>query len=140
MPRSRAVLWVLALVCVTQVAFAWSQDAEFSATVHGHAFKRVVVESKDCELDYRIYFDAPADAYSSPARARDVYLFRARIDFASGKSATVPVFANREPGARMYENHFDSAGDGCWVKDKQALRGVKVEGCRGDGCQPEPIH
>ena len=40
----------------------------------------------------------------------------------------------------MYENHFDSAGDGCWVKDKQALRGVKVEGCRGDGCQPEPIH
>jgi len=140
MSRSRAVLSVLALVCVTEVALAWSQDAEFSATVHAHAFKRVVVESKECELDYRIYFDAPADGYSSPARARDVYLFRARIDFASGKSATVPVFANRAPGARMYENHFDSAGDGCWVKDKQALRGVKVEGCRGDGCTPEPIH
>jgi hypothetical protein len=140
MSRSRVGLWVLALLCVAPVAFVWSQDAEFSATVHGHAFKRVVVESKDCVLDYRIYFDAPADAYASPAKARDVYLFRARIDFASGKSATVPVFANRESGARMYENHFDSAGDGCWVKDKQALRGVKVEGCRGDGCKPDPIH
>ena len=139
MSRSRTTLWVLALLGVANVALAWSQDAEFSATVHGHAFKRVVIESNECVLSYKIYFDAPADAYSSPAKARDVYLFRARIDFASGKSATVPVFANRQPGARMYENQFDSAGDGCWVKDKQGLRGVKVEGCRGDGCKPDPI-
>ena len=39
----------------------------------------------------------------------------------------------------MYENTFDSSVDGCWAKDKQQLRGVKVEGCRGDGCTPQPI-
>jgi hypothetical protein len=130
----------LALSLVAPAAFAWSQRAEFSATVHGHAFQRVEVESDECVLAYRIYFDAPADAYASPAKTRDVYLFRTRIDFASGKSAPVPVFANRAPGTRVYENRYDSSADGCWAKDKQALRGVKVEGCRGDGCKPEPIH
>lgn len=140
MSRSTAAGLVASSLLIARVAFAWSQNAEFSASVHGHAFQRVEVESRDCVLDYRIYFDAPADGYTSPAKARDVYLFRTRIDFASGKSATVPVFANRAPGARVYENHFDSTSDGCWVKDKQALRGVKVEACRGDGCTPEPIH
>jgi hypothetical protein len=140
MLRSRALGLIASVVLVAPVALAWSQGADFSATVHGHAFKRVEVESNECVLDYRIYFDAPADAYTSPAKPRDVYLFRTRIDFASGKSAPVPVFANRAPGARVYENHFDSTADGCWVKEKQALRGVKVEACRGDGCKPEPIH
>jgi len=127
-------------LAVAPAVLAWSQGADFGATVHGHGFSRVEVESVDCTLNYRIFFNAPADAYASGARARNVYLFRSRIDFASGKSATVPVFANRGPGARVYENHYDSTADGCWVKDKQALRGVKVEGCRGDGCTPEPLH
>ncbi len=122
------------------MALAWSQGADISASVHGHTFKRVEVESAECVLNYRIYFDAPQEAYASAAQTRNVYLFRARIDFASDKSATVPVFANRAPGARMYENHYDSVGDGCWVKDKQALRRVKVEACRGDGCTPEFFH
>jgi hypothetical protein len=128
------------VVAVAPAVLAWSQGADFGATVHGHAFSRVEVESADCTLNYRIFFNAPAEGYASGARPRNVYLFRSRIDFASGKSAVVPVFANRAPGARVYENHFDSTADGCWVKDKQALRGVKVEGCRGDGCTPEPLH
>jgi hypothetical protein len=140
MRRSAALGVATALLSVAPIAFAWSQSADFGATVHGHAFSRVEVDSTECTLNYRLYFDAPAEAYTSRAPARNVYLFRSRIDFASGKSATVPVFANRAPGARVYENHFDSSGDGCWVKDKQALRGVKVEACRGDGCSPEPVH
>jgi hypothetical protein len=140
MHRSVALGIGLASAAFASVAYAaWSQSAEFSATVHGHAFSRVSVDTSDCMLHYRIYFDAPAAAYASKATTRNVYLFRSRIDFASGKSATVPVYANRAPGARMYENTFDSSVDGCWAKDKQALRGVKVEGCRGDGCTPQPL-
>jgi len=130
----------LAVFVVAPAVLAWSQGADFGATVHGHAFSRVEVESADCTLRYKIFFNAPAEAYASGAPMRNVYLFRSRIDFASGKSATVPVFANRGPGARVYENQYDSTADGCWVKDKQALRGVKIEGCRGDGCRPEPLH
>ncbi|HTQ03724.1 MAG TPA: hypothetical protein VMI54_07695 [Polyangiaceae bacterium] len=140
MRRTVAFGFGAAVLSVVSVAWAWSQGAEITATVHGHAFTRVVVESADCVLHYRIYFDAPQDAYASAARTRNVYLFRARIDFASGKAATAPVFANRAPGARMYENRYDSAGDGCWVKDQQALRRLEVEGCRGDGCTPEFFH
>ena len=140
MHRTVALGIGLASAAFASVAYAaWSQSAEFSATVHNHAFSRVSVDTSDCMLHYRIYFDAPADAYASKATTRNVYLFRSRIDFASGKSATVPVYANRAPGARMYENTFDSSVDGCWAKDKQALRGVKVEGCRGDGCTPQPL-
>jgi len=140
MRRIVAVRAGLCALALTSLAFAaWKQGAEFSATVHGHAFSRVEVESSDCKLYYRIYFNAPAEGYSSKATNRNVYLFRSRIDFANDKSAVVPVFANRAPGARVYENSFDSSGEGCWLKDKQQLRGVKVEGCRGDGCTPEPI-
>jgi len=141
MRRSAAFGLAAALLSVASVALAsWSQGAEISASVHGHAFKRVEVESAECVLNYKLYFDAPADGYASGAPTRNVYLFRARIDFASDKSASVPIFANRAPGARMYENHYDSSADGCWVKDKQALRRVKVEACRGDGCTPEFFH
>jgi hypothetical protein len=140
MRRSAAWGFAAAVLSVASVALAWSQSAEISATVHGHAFQRVEVESAECVLSYKLYFDAPADAYASRAPTRNVYLFRARIDFANDKSVTVPVFANRAPGARRYENRYDSSADGCWVKDKQALRRVKVEACRGDGCTPESFH
>jgi len=128
---------VLGVALVTGAAFAWSQGADISATVHGHAFHRVEVSATDCTLDYRIYFNAPADAYGSNAKPRNVYLFRSRIEFADGKTALVPIFANRGPGERVYENHFDSTSDGCWAKDKHGLSRVKVEACRGDGCTPD---
>lgn len=118
-------------------ALAWSQGADITVTVHGHSFHRVEVDATDCTLNYRIFFNAPADAYAAPAKARNVYLFRSRIDFADGKSAVVPIFGNRGAGERVYDNHFDSTAEGCWAKDKRKLSALKVEACRGDGCRVE---
>jgi hypothetical protein len=124
---------------VASAAAAWSQSAEFGARMHNHEFKRVMVEATDCKLHYKLYFSAPADGYVSKSPPRNVYLFRTRIDFQSGRVATVPVFANRAAGERMYENVFDSTGEGCWAKAQEKLAGVKVEACRGDGCTPKEI-
>jgi hypothetical protein len=118
-------------------ALAWSQGADVTVGVHGHAFHRVEVAATDCTLNYRIFFNAPADAYANNAKTRNVYLFRSRIDFADGKSAVVPIFANRGAGERVYDNHFDTTGDGCWAKSAHKLSALKVEACRGDGCTPE---
>jgi hypothetical protein len=126
-----------ALFAVARAALAWSQGADVGVSVHGHSFHRVEVSATDCTLNYRLYFSAPIDAYANAAKTRNVYLFRSRIDFNDGKSARVPIFGNRAPGERVYENHFDSSADGCWAKDKRALSGIKVEACRGDGCTPE---
>jgi len=136
--RHRLALGVgVAWGLVAGAAYAWSQGADIGVTVHGHAFHRVEVDATDCTLNYRLYFNAPADAYGSNAKPRNVYLFRSRIDFADGRSALVPIFANRGAGERVYDNHFDTTGDGCWAKDKHGLAGVKVEACRGDGCTPQ---
>ena len=129
----------LAGLAVASAAYGWSQSSEFGARVHGHEFKRVMVDSADCSIKYKLYFGAPADQYASAAKARNVYLFRSRIDFLDGKSATIPVFANRAAGERMYENTFDTTAQGCWAKTPQKVVAVKVEGCRGDGCTPEQI-
>ena len=136
MRRRLALGVVLAWGLAAGAALAWSQGADISPSVHGHAFHRVEVDATDCTLNYRLYFNAPADAYSSNAKVRNVYLFRSRIDFADGKTALVPIFANRGAGERVYENHFDSTSDGCWAKDKHGLAKVLVEACRGDGCTP----
>ena len=93
---------VLSLGLVAGAAYGWSQGADITATVHGHSFHRVEVDATDCTLNYRIYFDAPADAYASNAKTRNVYLFRSRIEFADGKTALVPIFANRGAGERVY--------------------------------------
>lgn len=140
MQRSVALGLVAVGLMAAPAALAWSQTADISPTVHGHVFQRVEVDADGCVLAYKLFFDAPADAYKSQAPARNVYRFRTRIDFASGKSATVPLFSNRAPGARVYAYRYDSTADGCWVNQKQALRGVKVEACRGERCTPEPIH
>jgi hypothetical protein len=124
---------------VATAAAAWSQNSEFGARVHEHGFKRVVVESVDCSIKYKLYFSAPAAGYVSKSPPRNVYLFRSRIDFQSGKQAMVPVFANRGPGERVYENSFDTTAEGCWAKSQEKLAGVKVEGCRGDGCVPKQV-
>lgn len=124
---------------VATAAAAWSQSSEFGARIHNHEFKRVIVETSDCTLKYKLYFSAPADGYVSKSPPRNVYLFRSRIDLASGKTARVPVFANRAAGERMYENSYDTTAEGCWAKGPDKLAGVKVEGCRGDGCTPKEI-
>jgi hypothetical protein len=124
---------------VASAAAAWSQNSEFGARVHDHEFKRVIVESADCTLKYRLYFSAPSAGYESKSPPRNVYLFRSRIDLQSGKVAKVPVFANRAPGECMYVNSFDTTGEGCWAKSQEKLAGVKVEACRGDGCTPKEV-
>ena len=133
--------WAVGLAALgwTSLALAWSQNAEFTAKVHGHAFERVIVASEGCKIHYQLYFDAPNDAYASLNGLRNVYRFRTRVDFQSGRSATVPVFANRGTGRRVYRNTFDSGAEGCWANGEQKLAGVKVEACRGDGCTPDPI-
>jgi hypothetical protein len=130
---------LLAALFVATAAAAWSQNSEFGARVHDHEFKRVIVESTDCTLKYKLFFSAPATGYESKSPPRNVYLFRSRIDFQSGKQAKIPVFANRAAGERMYENSFDTTGEGCWAKSQEKLAGVKVEACRGDGCSPKEI-
>jgi hypothetical protein len=120
-------------------AWAWGQKAEIEVTVHGHVFHDVEVASRDCVLEYKLWFNAPAEVYSAKAPARNVYLFRSRIDFQDGKSATVPVFANRAAGERVYDNRFDTAPQGCWARDAQKLSRLRVEACRGAGCTPDPV-
>jgi hypothetical protein len=124
---------------VATAAAAWSQNSEFGARVHDHEFKRVIVESADCTLKYKLYFSAPAAGYTSKSPPRNVYRFRSRIDFQSGKVAKVPIFVNRAAGERMYVDSFDTTGEGCWAKTQEKLAGVKVEACRGDGCSPKEI-
>jgi hypothetical protein len=124
---------------VATAAAAWSQNSEFDARVHDHEFKRVMVESADCTIKHKLYFSAPALGYTSKSPPRNVYLFRSRIDFQSGKQVKVPVFANRAAGERVYENSFDTTAEGCWAKSQEKLAGVKVEGCRGDGCVPKQV-
>jgi hypothetical protein len=129
----------LGVLAASSAALAWGQAAEIEVNVHGHTFHKVAVESRDCVLSYKLWFNAPADVYSSKATARNVYLFRSRIDFQNGKAASVPVFANRGAGQRLYENSFDTASQGCWARETQKLSRLRVEACRGDGCTPDPV-
>ncbi len=138
--RAPRLLAAFGVLCVSSLALAWSQNSEFTANVHGHVFERVIVASEGCKIHYQLYFDAPADGYTSTNPPRNVYRFRARIDFQSGRSATVPVFGNRAPGRRIYRNTFDSTAEGCWANAEQMLARVKVEACRGDGCTPDLVH
>jgi hypothetical protein len=137
--RTLQALVLASVLASAGVAWAWGQAAEIEVTVHGHVFHKVAVESRDCQLSYKLWFNAPADVYTSKAAPRNVYLFRSRIDLKDGKAATVPVFANRAPGQRLYENSFDTAPQGCWARETQKLSRLRVEACRGDGCTPDPV-
>jgi hypothetical protein len=127
------------LLLLPSLAFAWKQEAQFGATVHEHKFKRVVVESSDCNLEYALYFSAPAAGYSSGSPDRDYYRYRARINLKGGKIVLSPVFGNRAAGERVYRRSYDTTADGCWAKEQQKVTGVDVEACRGKGCTPPPI-
>src|SRR5688572_24856380 len=130
---------LLGVLASAGVAFAWGQSAEIEVSVHGHAFHKVSVESRECVIDYKLWFNAPSDVYSSAAKQRNVYLFRSRIDFQDGKAVPIPVFANRGSGQRLYENSFDTAPQGCWARAVQKLSRLRVEACRGAGCAPDPV-
>jgi hypothetical protein len=134
--RSFVLLTVLASPAV---ALAWTQKAPFGVKVHDHALHSVELGATECSLDYKLFFNAPAEGYSSRAGNRNYYLFRARIKLQSGKRVTVPVFGNAGPGERVYERSYDTSSEGCWAKEPQKLLGVDVEACRGRGCTPDPL-
>lgn len=125
---------LLASLLITTLTFAWRRDAGFTASVHDHQFTRVVLESAECTLSYKLYFSAPPKAYPS---ARAHYRFHARIQLEDGRSVVTPVFSNRKSGERVYTQALDTTGDGCWAKRQHKLFGVTVEGCRGGSCNPE---
>lgn len=121
------------------VALGWTQSASVETHVHGHAFSRVTLESRGCELTLHLPFDAPEAAYKHEAPTRNVYRFHARIKLDDGHTLETPVFQNSAPGARSYSYVKDTNADGCWAKDERQLRAVDVEGCRGAGCKPDPF-
>jgi hypothetical protein len=111
----------------------------FSASVWGHKFTEVAVEAADCSIKVSVKYDAPSNAYKSRVAALNQYRFKARARFASGAKAAGPVFSSTKPGKALHTFAFDSSGEGCWAKQKQALVAMDVEGCRGEGCTVEPF-
>jgi hypothetical protein len=126
-----------ATVALSLTAYGWSQSASFETKVHGHAFSRVTVESRGCEVKVSLPFDAPEAAYKHEAAARNIFRFHARIKLDLGHAFETPVFQNSAPGARAYSYVKDTTTEGCWAKAEHQLRAVDVEGCRGGGCKPE---
>ncbi len=138
--RRRALLGAAALaasLCLPLAALAFQQSATFETRVHGHAFSRVTVESRGCEVRAQLSFEAPEAAYKHEAAARNVYRFHARIKLDKGHVFDTPVFQNSVPGTRQYGYTKDTTSEGCWAKDEHQLRAVDVEGCRGGGCKPD---
>ena len=111
----------------------------FSATVWSHRFSEVRVEAADCSVKVSVTYDAPASAYKSRLASMIHYRFKARARFASGVKAAGPVFSSSKPGAQSHTFSFDTSGEGCWAREKQALVAMDVEGCRGEGCTVEPF-
>lgn len=138
-PSLFGVVASLATLALPVAALAWSQSASFETRIHGHSFSRVTVESRGCELQVKLPFEAPAQAYEHEAAARNIYRFHARIKLDKGHELETPVFQNSVPGARQYSFVKDTTTAGCWAKDEHQLRAVDVEGCRGGGCRPDPF-
>jgi hypothetical protein len=128
-----------AVALLPVAALAWTQSADIETKVHGHAFSRVMVETKGCELTLRLTFDAPETAYKSESKVRNVFRFHARLQLEGGHTVETPVFQNTSPGARSYVQTKDTTAEACWAKEEHQLRAVDVEGCRGAGCKPDPF-
>ena len=137
--RTIGLLAASAALLVPALAFAWTQEAPFSARVHKHEFSRVTLTAEGCTFKARLFFDAPAEAYKDEVPSRDYYRFHARIKLDSERVVITRFFHNDAPGARVYDYEQDTTSDGCWAKVESHPRGVDVEGCRGRGCTPEPF-
>jgi hypothetical protein len=125
----------IALFGIALPALGWVFEIPFSARVNGHQFDRIRAQATECELGIKLSFDAPADKYDSRAQNRNYHRFRAKIAFRNGKTVVTPVFFNRAPGRRAYRTRIDTAGDGCWAKQKTEIQKIDVEGCRAQGCK-----
>ena len=123
----------------TGLAAAWQTSVLMSANVWGHHFSQVEVKSTACVVTTTLEYTSPEQAYKSRLKGMNRYRFKARARFASGKVATSHVFVSTKPGGAKQSYTFDTTAEGCWAKLPQALRGVDVEGCRGEKCVVEPF-
>jgi hypothetical protein len=137
--RTIGLLAASAALLVPALAFAWAQEAPFSAHVHKHEFSRVTLTAVGCTIKARVFFDAPPEAYKDEAPSRNYYRFHARIQLDTQHVVITRFFHNDAPGARVYDYDQDTTSEGCWAKTESHPRDVKVEGCRGRGCTPEPF-
>ena len=136
----RFAMLVATILLYPAVAEAWSEKIGFSATVHGHAFDQIEVESDGCSLRGALYFTAPEGAYADKKNeVRNHYRFRARIEFAD-RSFKTGIFTNDKPGRRRFRYVHDTSGEGCWAKQTQKLRGVHVDGCRNRACKVPEVN
>jgi hypothetical protein len=140
MRRQLLLGWSVATLALTaSVAWAWGSSARLNASVWGHQFSEVEVQSSGCVVITKLAYTAPAKAYKSRLEGMNHYRFRARLRFASGKMAVSPGFSSTAPGSSRHDYRFDTKAEGCWGKHKQVLRGVDVTGCRGEKCTIEPF-
>lgn len=137
--RARTFLFASALFAIPALALAWTSASPFSATVHGHEFKRVSSHDEGCVIKTTLEFKAPETGYREPAPVRNYYRFKARTRFASGKEAISPIFFSQKPGDHKFEYAVDTTSAACWGNSEQKVIGVDVEGCRGKGCSVEPF-
>jgi hypothetical protein len=116
-------------------ALAWIFDIPFNARVNGHEFTRIKAQSNDCELNLKVWFDAPLKEYQSGAKNRNYHKFRTRVLFQNGKIVISPIYGNRAPGPRVYTFRHDTSGEGCWAKQKVNIKDIDIEGCRARNCK-----
>jgi len=113
---------------------AWTQSSSIATSVHSHAFDRVSVKSSECSLELALEFSAPESGYRDRSANRNRYYFEARVKFDGDHHADSVKFKTSKPGRKRWTWTHDTSADGCWAKQKPALRQVIVDGCRGKGC------
>src|SRR6478752_5471586 len=94
---------VSAALLVPALAVAWTQEQQFAARVHKHEFSRVRLSAEGCTIKARLFFDAPAEAYTSETAQRNHYRFHARIKLDSERVLLTGVFFNQTPGPHVYD-------------------------------------
>ncbi|GMV17052.1 MAG: hypothetical protein HS104_20155 [Polyangiaceae bacterium] len=123
--------WLSVLVVL---ASGWTQRSAIQSRVHDHEFDRVSVQSSECSLEVKLWFTAPESGYKDRSPRRNSYLFRARVKLDDGRQVTSELFRTSKPGRKLQTWTHDTSAEGCWAKQKPALRSVVVNGCRGRRC------
>jgi hypothetical protein len=112
---------------------AWTQSSAVLTRVHAHEFGKVALESRECAITAKVWFTAPEAGYRERSKVRNVYRFRARVKLGD-RALTSGEFKTSTPGRKVWTWTTDTSAEGCWAKDKPALRQVVVNGCRGQRC------
>jgi hypothetical protein len=135
-------LAALAGVTATSIAaYGWKMEGKINASIHDHAFYKVKMEQPGdgCVVNFKLTFYAPSNGYQDPAKGRNYYRFKARVELSEGKTVFSPQFANDAPGRRSYRWSTDTTEEGCWAEKPHKLYNVDVEGCRNRNCRVKPF-